>query len=275
MEKPDQPDRYAVVGHPIGHSRSPVIHTLFARQTGQNMSYEKLDAAPREFLDRVQRFGRTGGKGLNITTPHKAEAARMADELSERARMAGTANTLTFQSDGKLSADNTDGVGLVRDLRHNLGISLEDQRVLILGAGGATRGVIGPLLKERLASTTVANRTEEKATHLAEYFSVHGAIIPCSFEALEGQGFDIAINATSAGLKGEAPPFPASCISAGTLCYDMSYALQPTPFVVWAQKCGATRTVQGWGMLVEQAAESFYIWRGVRPDTDAILRQLR
>ncbi|MCB1844361.1 MAG: shikimate dehydrogenase [Halioglobus sp.] len=268
------PDRYGVMGYPVSHSRSPVIHRLFALQTGQHMQYELLQVAPEKLELAVQQFQRTGGRGLNITVPHKSEVVRMADELSERARTAGAVNTLIFQEDA-IFGDNTDGVGLVRDLTTNLQLTIRATRILILGAGGATRGIVGPLLALRPASLLIANRTLAKAEALATHFSGHGAISASRFSDLpDDEPFDLVINATSAGFKGEIPPYPESAVNNSTVCYDLSYGLTATPFSEWASERGAARSIMGWGMLVEQAAESFQLWRGVRPDTITVLKQL-
>ena len=268
------PDRYGVMGYPVAHSRSPVIHKLFALQTGQNMSYELFKVAPAELESAVQRFGRTGGKGLNITVPHKSEVVRLVDELSERASNAGAVNTLVFREDG-IFGDNTDGVGLMRDLQRNLGLKLKDANILILGAGGAARGIIAPLLAAEPVAIVLANRTIERAEALIEELGAPDGISPLTFEALESESpFDFVINATSIGRRGEDPPFPESCVGPDSFCYDLAYSLKDTPFVVWARGLNAMEAVQGWGMLVEQAAESFYIWRGVMPDTAPVLKQL-
>lgn len=268
------PDRYGVMGYPVSHSRSPVIHRLFALQTGQHMQYELLQVAPDKLETAVRQFQRTGGRGLNITLPHKSEVARLADELSDRARVAGAVNTLVFQ-DGEIFGDNTDGIGLVRDLGANLQITLRGAQILILGAGGATRGILGPLLEHEPARIVIANRSVGKAETLATQFAEHGDIVACSFGKVPtDETYDLVINATSAGLKGETPPYPAQAVSATTTCYDLSYGLSPTAFSQWAVQHGAARSVMGWGMLVEQAAESFHLWRGVRPDTITVLKQL-
>ena len=267
-------DRYGVMGYPVSHSRSPVIHKLFAHQTQQNIQYELLQVAPANLEKAVLQFGRTGGKGLNITVPHKSEIAKLVDDMSERASSAGAVNTVVFRDDGTLFGDNTDGVGLMRDLQVNLGLQLKDAHILILGAGGATRGIVGPLLEAEPASITIANRTYPKASALAEYFSTTGPVTACRFEDVDTLPvYDLIINATSAGLKGETPPYPEKALHPQTICYDLSYGLSPTPFMTWATEHGA-RSIMGWGMLVEQAAESFYIWRGVRPDTAPVLKQL-
>jgi len=268
-------DRYGVMGYPVSHSRSPVIHRLFALQTNQNLQYELLQVAPEKLELAVRQFQRTGGKGLNITVPHKSEVARLCDQLSERASTAGAVNTLSFR-DGEIHGENTDGIGLLRDLVINLGFTIEGANILILGAGGATRGIVGPLLEMQPASLRIANRTIDKAEALADHFSHSGPVSVCCFNvAATTEKYDLILNATSAGFKGETPPYPAAAISKDTLCYDLSYGLKPTPFSEWAREHGAKRSVMGWGMLVEQAAESFNIWRGVRPDTAPVLKQMK
>ena len=267
-------DRYGVMGYPISHSRSPVIHRLFAIQTGQELQYELLQVSPEKLEPAVRQFQRTGGKGLNITVPHKGEVTRLVDQLSDRASTAGAANTLTFR-EGEIHGDNTDGFGLLRDLVVNLELGLEGANILVLGAGGATRGIIGPLLEMQPASLRIANRTLGKAQALADHFSRSGPVTACRFNVIPvTENYDLIINATSAGLRGEAPPYPAAAISKQTVCYDLSYGLKPTPFSIWAREQGAARSLMGWGMLVEQAAESFRIWRGVRPDTAQVLKQM-
>lgn len=267
-------DRYGVMGYPVSHSRSPVIHRLFALQTGQNLSYELLQVAPDNLERALLQFRRTGGKGLNITVPHKSEIARLVDRLSERASEAGAVNTVVF-NDNEIFGDNTDGIGLIRDLTVNLGLALRDKNILILGAGGATRGIVAPLLELKPTSLTIANRSMSKASALVARFSAFGPVRACRFaDAGSMSDFDLIINATSAGLKGEIPPYPVAAIGADTFCYDLSYGLTPTPFSCWAAEHGATRSVMGWGMLVEQAAESFQIWRGVRPNSTVVLKQL-
>ena len=269
-----QIDRYGVMGYPVSHSRSPVIHRLFALQTGQNLQYELLQVPPDKLADSVRQFARTGGKGLNITVPHKSEVTRLVDQLSERASSAGAVNTLAFE-DGEVFGDNTDGVGLLRDLLGNLDLSLTDANILILGAGGATRGIIAPLLETQPAMLTIANRTLHKARNLAEHFSAYGPVSACRFRDVNSRvRYQLVINATSAGLTGDTPPYPEPAIQGDTFCYDLSYGLTPTPFSRWAADKGAEQSVMGWGMLVEQAAESFHIWRGVRPDTAAVLKQI-
>jgi len=268
-------DRYGVMGYPVSHSRSPVIHRLFALQTNQDLQYELLQVSPEKLETAVRQFQRTGGKGLNITIPHKAEVTKLVDQMSDRAATAGAVNTLTFKS-GEVHGDNTDGIGLLRDLAVNLGVAIEGANILILGAGGATRGIVGPLLEMQPASLRIANRSLGKAQVLADHFSSSGPVTACRFNVVPvSEPYDLIINATSAGLKGEAPPYPSAAISENTYCYDLSYGLQPTPFSVWAKESGAAQSVMGWGMLVEQAAESFKIWRGVRPETGPVLKQMK
>jgi shikimate dehydrogenase len=267
-------DRYGVMGYPVSHSRSPVIHRLFALQTGQHMQYELLQVPPDKLSSAIQIFRRAGGKGLNVTVPHKSKVSMLADTLSDRARIAGAVNTLVFQ-EGDIFGDNTDGIGLMRDLQYNLGLQLEGINILILGAGGATRGIVQPLLAAKPKSLTIANRTLSRAQALADHFGGYGDTTACRFdEVSDSIDYQLIINATSAGLKGETPPYPESAVNEDTNCYDLSYGLNPTPFSKWAAKHGATQSVMGWGMLVEQAAESFQIWRGMRPDTVAVLKQL-
>lgn len=262
------------MGYPVSHSRSPVIHRLFALQTDEQLQYELLQVSPEKLETAIRQFQRTGGKGLNITVPHKSEVVRLVDHLSDRAATAGAVNTLTFR-DNEIRGDNTDGIGLLRDLVVNLGLNIEASNILILGAGGATRGIVGPLLEMEPTAICIANRTLGKASALAEHFQKMGPVTACRFNNVPVNApYDLIINATSAGLHGEAPPYPAAAVSAATFCYDLSYGLNPTPFSTWAREHGALRSVMGWGMLVEQAAESFHIWRNVRPDTAPVLKQM-
>lgn len=267
-------DRYGVIGYPVSHSRSPVIHRLFALQTGQDIQYELLQVAPDKLETAVRQFQRTGGKGLNVTAPHKRAVRKLVDTISDRAELAGAINTLVFRND-EVHGDNTDGAGLLRDLKSNLGVELEGSRILILGAGGATAGIVGPLLDANPWSLRIANRSVDKAQVLARHFDGHGSVSACGFDEVPtSDHYDLVINATSAGVKGEMPPYPESAISDSTFCYDLSYGLNATPFSVWARDHGAPKSVMGWGMLVEQAADSFEIWRGVRPDTAPVLKQM-
>jgi shikimate dehydrogenase len=268
------PDRYAVVGYPVAHSKSPLIHQLFARQTGQHMTYELLEAEPADFETAVRGFGAAGGKGLNVTVPHKEAAFALVDEISETASTAGAVNTISIV-DGKLRGDNTDGVGFIRDVTVNHRQPLARASVVVLGAGGAARGIMGPLLETKPLKIVIANRTKERADRLVAQLGSPPTVRAAAFAELAAQSaFDVVINATSAGLKGEIPPFPATLVGPKSFCYDMVYSVHDTPFVAWARQHGAARAVQGWGMLIEQAAESFFIWRGVRPDTRPIRKQL-
>ncbi len=268
-------DRYGVVGHPVGHSWSPFIHGLFARDTGQAMSYRLYDFTPEEFEARVRDFFTLGGRGLNVTVPHKIAAVEIASELTTRATHAGAVNTLAMQKDGTILGDNTDGAGLVRDLCDNLGLVIIRRRILIVGAGGATRGVIAPLLALEPAQVLIANRTPERAQDLAETFAKLGPVQGVGIRDITGGPFDLVINATSASLSGDLPPMSNSVVGTETVCYDMAYGKTDTPFVQWSLKHGCARAVQGWGMLVEQAAESFRVWRGVKPGTASVLTALK
>ncbi len=267
-------DQYAVVGHPVAHSLSPFIHSLFARQTEQSLTYRLMDVAPEQFTERLQEFFTAGGRGVNITLPHKTRALALADALTERARLAGALNTLAVRRDGSLLGDNTDGAGLVQDLSVNLGWPLRDRSILLIGAGGAARGVIAPLLALAPRRIVIANRTAERAVALAAVFAGLGALEGCGFAELAGQRFELVINATSASVTGELPAVPAAAFGADTLCYDMAYGRGDTPFTRWARELGCRDAVPGWGMLVEQAAESFRLWRGVRPLTAPVLAAL-
>lgn len=272
-------DRYAVIGNPVAHSKSPLIHAAFARQTGQSMTYEALLAPLDGFAATVAEFRREGGCGLNVTVPFKLAAYALTQRHTPRAAAAGAANTLVFDARGML-ADNTDGVGLVRDLTHNLATPLGGRRILLLGAGGAARGAVLPLLEQRPARLTIANRTTAKADALIELFRDHASdadvdLDASSFAALAGGEFDIIINATAASLSGQLPDLPNALYASATLAYDMMYAPDDTPFMATARRSGAGRIADGLGMLVEQAAESFFAWRGVRPDTRPVLASLR
>jgi shikimate dehydrogenase len=262
-------DRYAVFGHPIAHSKSPRIHAAFARQTGQDMTYEAILAPLDGFTASVATFIAAGGRGANVTVPFKEEAFELASRLSPRAERAGAVNTLKFEPDGILG-DNTDGAGLAADLTRNLHCALAGKRILLLGAGGAARGVIEPLLDQRPAALVIANRTVSRAQALAELFD--RGIRACGFDAVDAP-FDLVINATAASLAGELPPLSPGIFTADTLAYDMMYG-RDTPFLAFARAEGAA-TADGLGMLVEQAAEAFFVWRGVRPDTAPVIAALR
>jgi len=267
------PDRYAVFGHPVGHSRSPWIHGRFAELTGQSLSYEARDVPPGDFAAALEMFLAAGGKGLNITVPHKLAAFAAAARLTPRARRAGAVNTLAAEPAGLLG-DNTDGAGLLRDLQANLGVQVAGRRVLLLGAGGAARGALPALLDVRPRELVVANRSVDKAVALATEFASDGPVSGMGLDAAHGP-FDLVVNATSASLAGKVPELAANTIGAGTFCYDMAYGTAPTAFMQWANRHGAAGVADGIGMLVEQAAESFELWRGVRPPTAAVLAELR
>lgn len=267
-------DRYLVIGNPIAHSRSPQIHQAFAQATQQAMSYECLLAPLDGFAQSVRQFFAEGGKGANITLPFKEQAFALADQLTEQAQAAGAVNTLKRQADGSILGDNTDGAGLVMDLQR-LEVPLKDQRILLLGAGGAARGALAPLLEQQPKQLVIANRTLTKAQQLVQQFSALGHISAAEFTALEGR-FDLIINATSASLAGANVPVPKHCLSAATHCYDMMYSAIDTQFNAWAKTCGAQHVHDGLGMLVAQAAKAFALWRGVLPpNLNQVLTELR
>lgn len=268
-------DRYAVMGNPIKHSKSPVIHKEFAHLSDQDMSYAAILVDESGFAEAVTEFFAEGGRGLNITVPFKLEAFGLADELSDRAQRAGAVNTLILLSDGRLRGDNTDGVGMMRDITNNHDGRITNKRVLLVGAGGAVRGVLAPLLQENPASVTIVNRTVEKAQVLADQFSDLGRIEAVSFADLNGEPYDWVINGTSASLGGEVPPLPVSVIGQYTRCYDMMYSADETTFNQWAGELGAAERYDGLGMLVEQAAESFRLWRGLMPPTAQVIASLK
>ena len=274
MTESGAPDQYGVVGHPVAHSWSPFIHGMFAQATAQNLVYRLFDIPPENYRRDTLKLFAGGVRGLNVTLPHKQAAAELVNELTPRAMRAQAVNTIAFFEDTTLLGDNTDGVGLTADLENNLRMDLADKRVLILGAGGAVRGVLGPLLERELREVHVANRTLQKAQTLANEFADMGKISGCEFADLRGPAYDLIINATSAGLSGEMPLLPAGLVSETTLCYDMSYGRGDTPFTRWAKSLHAARAVKGWGMLVEQAAASFELWRGIRPSTPPVLEAL-
>lgn len=267
-------DDYAVMGNPIAHSKSPSIHTLFAEQTQQSILYTAIHVDIGGFKQAVGNFTATGGKGLNITVPFKQEAWELVTERSERAERAGAVNTIKIDGD-KLFGDNTDGVGLVNDLTINHAIELKGKSVLLMGAGGAARGVLIPLMKQNPSSLFIANRTPDKAKDLADDFSDAGNVNGGGYEAVEDLKFDIIINATAASLQGDLPPLPDTLLNNNASCYDMMYSAKPTPFMQWAIDHNAKKVLDGLGMLVEQAAESFYIWRGVKPETKTVIEKLR
>lgn len=267
-------DQYAVFGNPVKQSKSPVIHRMFADQTGEDLSYSKQLVPLGQFEEAADMFFTAGGKGLNITVPFKQDAYSYAAKLSARSRRAGAVNTLLIK-DGVVHGDTTDGAGMVRDITSNLGWSLAGKRVLVLGAGGAVRGVLEPLLEELPQHIVIANRTLEKAMQLSKAFAEMGYLLGCDLDMLKGQQFDLIINGTSASLQGELPPLPDDLLLAGGRAYDMMYGTEPTVFLQWAQQHGAVAIADGLGMLVEQAAESFAIWRGVRPETQQVIAALR
>jgi shikimate dehydrogenase len=266
-------DSYCVFGNPIGHSKSPFIHTAFARQTGEDLIYTARLALRDGFAQSVKNFIASGGRGANVTIPFKEDAFRLATRLTPRAELAGAVNMLTFD-DKDIVGDNTDGAGLVRDITINLDMPITGKRILLLGAGGAARGAIGPLLEEHPAVVVIANRTAHKARDLAEHYATLGRISGGAYTGLSNQTFDIIINATSASLGGELPPLPSRLFASGSLAYEMMYGRGDTPFLLFAREEGAARLSDGLGMLVEQAAEAFQLWRGVRPDAAPVMAQL-
>ena len=268
-------DKYAVIGNPIEHSKSPDIHAAFARQTGITMEYGRILGNLEDFEGDVRRFLAEGGQGLNVTVPFKEQAWSLADELSPRAQTAGAVNTLIRLDDNLLRGDNTDGIGLVRDLSYNQGFRFAGKRILMLGAGGAVRGVMRPLLEQKPKRVIIANRTAAKAYSLAQGLAPYGQVAGVGFDELEGMSFDLIINGTAAGLGGEVPPIPTETLGEGCWTYDMLYSDQATAFQQWSREQGAAKALDGLGMLVEQAAESFFLWRGVQPDTAPVIAMLR
>lgn len=267
-------DRYAVIGNPISHSKSPLIHHAFAEQLDQDLLYT-AELIPLDGLNQGLKVLQTQGfKGINVTVPFKEQVWQLLTNKSEQAALAGAVNTVIFNDDGSSYGDNTDGTGLCRDLVDNHSIQLSGCRILLLGAGGAARGVISPLLKHKPSEIVIANRTVSKAQTLANIFREFGNTSANSFEDLSGQ-FDLIINATSASLQGDVPPIPITTLKPTTCCYDMMYAATDTAFIQWAKANNITRTFDGLGMLVEQAAEAFYLWRGLRPDTSSVMATLR
>lgn len=270
----DKPDQYAVFGQPINHSKSPRIHQLFAKQTGQSIIYRAQEVSSEQFEVSARAFFAEGGKGLNCTVPLKELAWAFANRKTERAQLSKAVNTLALQADGSILGDNTDGQGLIRDIVNNHGVSLTGRRILILGAGGASRGIIAPILELLPKLVTIANRTSEKAVNLASEFSSKGSISGCGFDDLKNSQFDIIINATSASLSDQIPPLKSKLLAANSCCYDLAYGNKPTAFVQWAIENKALKSLDGLGMLVEQAAEAFFIWRGLRPETQAVINLL-
>jgi shikimate dehydrogenase len=269
-----EPDRYAVIGHPIAHSLSPWIHGEFAHATGQSLLYSAIDATPAALGGAIRAFFDGGGRGLNVTAPHKEAVLELLPNLTERARIAGAVNTIARQPSGALLGDNTDGVGFVRDLTHNLGIPIASRRVLLLGAGGAARGLLAPLLAEQPLEVVIANRGAVRAAELATRFAAYGPVRGTGYDGLAPSAFDLIVNATAASMQQQLPPLAQGLVGPGTVCYELAYAAAATAFVQWARERGAALACMGGGMLVEQAAEAFLLWRGVRPDTAAVRARL-
>ncbi|MBE9563130.1 MAG: shikimate dehydrogenase [Proteobacteria bacterium] len=272
-----QIDQYAVIGNPISHSKSPLIHSLFAKQTKQSLIYNAIlvDTQADEFISAVQKFKQVGGKGLNITVPFKQVAWESVAKRSEQAELAGAVNTIWFDEQGIYHGENTDGIGLIRDLTQNHNCQIKAKKILVLGAGGAVRGILEPLLKLHPAQCVIANRTVSKAEQLAELFAHLGNLKASSYAALAGQSYDLIINGTSTSLQGKMPSLADGLIVKNGWCYDMMYGNTATPFMQWAKTQGTTNILDGLGMLVEQAAESFYIWRNIKPDTVPVIQHVR
>jgi len=267
-------DRYAVFGYPIKHSKSPRIHKIFAEQTEQAIEYGAQEVSAEQFSAAAATFFANGGKGLNCTIPLKELAYAYADLKTERAQLSKAVNTLALQADGSILGDNTDGIGLVTDLMNNHAVTLTGSRVLILGAGGASRGIIAPILEQSVHSVVIANRTIDKAINLSAEFHHKGSIAGCGFDDLKNRQFDLIINATSTSLSGQLPPLPEVLLAEKGVCYDLAYSNEPTVFVRWGLKNHALKSLDGLGMLVEQAAEAFFIWRGIRPKTRPVIELL-
>lgn len=269
------PARYAVIGNPIEHSKSPLIHTAFAKQEQAEISYERILASDNNFSDVVNQFRKQHGLGLNVTVPFKITAYQQCTQLSPEAKAAKAVNTISFDAAGGWLGANTDGIGLLRDLTANLCCQLSNKKILILGAGGASRGILLPLLQENPDSVVIANRTVEKARILASEFSLLGNITACGYAELHNQAFDLILNATSSSLSNQTPDLPKETVGEGCLCYDLMYSDVDTAFMRWAKVNNAAKISDGLGMLIEQAAESYYIWRGFKPDTTTLFSQLR
>ena len=266
-------DRYAVIGNPIGHTKSPLIHGLFAKATGQDIQYTAMEGSAENFATEVLAFRDGGGMGMNVTAPFKLQAFQLADVTTDRAKLAGAANALKFENQ-QILADNFDGIGLVNDIQRNLGVPMAGKRVLLLGAGGAARGAVLPFLAQRPALLAIANRTVSKADALADEVRLHGMVSSGGLSHFAGQRFDVVVNATSASLRGEMPAITPDVFAQGALAYELVYGKGLTPFLRFAQNAGAVRLADGVGMLVEQAAEAFEWWRGVRPDTRTVITTL-
>lgn len=268
-------NNYAVFGNPIKHSKSPAIHAAFAAQCDKKLQYRAVRVELGDFARAARNFFDNGGAGLNVTVPFKREAFDLVDQLSDRAKRAGATNTLSPMAGGGIAGDNTDGIGLVGDMVANLGWNLRGLRVLVLGAGGAVRGILEPILRERPAHLLVVNRTAERAQELAREFSDLGSVEGGAYSLIGSGQFDVVINGTSAGLSGEMPELPSTLLNERSCCYDMVYGAQPTVFMRWAAQHAAWAVSDGLGMLVEQAAQSFYLWHKVRPETRPVINQLR
>ena len=268
-------DNYAVFGNPIEHSKSPYIHAAFSKATGEDISYQKQKIDLGFFAEAADIFFSSGGKGLNVTVPFKLDAYNYAGRLTARARHAGAVNTLSVQSDGTILGDTTDGAGIVCDIVSNLEWEIKGKKILVLGAGGAVRGILEPILELLPQHVVIANRTIEKALQLSKAFAETGYLLGCDLQMLKNQQFDLVINGTSASLTGELLPLPKNLFEKDATCYDMMYGPKQSIFLDWAQNNGATQVSDGLGMLVEQAAESFNIWRGVKPDTKLVIAELR
>ncbi|MFC1665087.1 shikimate dehydrogenase [Pseudomonadota bacterium] len=267
--------QFGVIGNPISHSKSPQIHQQFAKQFNIELEYHAIRAEANRFVETVEEFRSHQGLGLNVTVPFKLDAFDFADNRSERARLAGAVNTLKFVEAEPVFGDNTDGTGLYRDLVLNWNCTIASKRLLVLGAGGAVRGVLAALLEDQPQCVLIANRTEVKAIELAQLFVNYGDVAGCGYDSLNSQQFDVVINGTAASLQGEVPPLPKTLFAKDALAYDMMYANRPTAFMRWAAEQGANQVVDGTGMLVEQAAESFFVWHGVRPKTAPVIQTLR
>lgn len=264
---PASANRYAVVGNPIAHSKSPEIHLLFADQTGEAIKYEKVLAEKDCVAQTFKEFFTNGGKGLNVTVPFKTDAYDFVDALSDYAKNAGAVNTIVLQKDGKLFGANTDGIGLLRDLKKRLRLQLEQKKILLLGAGGAAQGIVEPLLEENPAELMIANRTLKKAQDIVQRFSSYSVLQGCALDDIPAKIYDVILHATSAGLHHANLELPAAIIDTNTCCYDLLYSDSDTAFMQWCKSRGAENVIDGFGMLLEQAAEAFYLWRGTRPDT--------
>lgn len=268
-------NEYCVVGNPIAHSKSPVIHEQFAKTCDRHIQYKRELIEKGLFVESLLNMFSNGLMGANVTVPFKEEAFKLCNSISDRAEVAGAVNTIINNGKDGLLGDNTDGIGLVKDLTQNHSITLRGRKILVVGAGGASRGILKPLLEERPASIIIANRTHEKACDLAKLFKQYGDIECCEFENLDQHRFNLVLNASSGSLNGDVPPIPAGAISRDCVFYDLMYANEATAFLVWGRELGLTQLFDGLGMLVEQAAESFYLWEGVRPDTQSAIKMLR